>query len=208
MNDVMIDLETWGVNPGCGIRSIGGVFFDPKSEQTGAEAYCNVDRESCRVAGLREERKTLDWWERQSAAAKEALQTNPIPVYDALERLNRWLLNNCEDVKQLRLWCHGAIFDEPITSAAMRILYIEPVWQFYNVRCTRTLYEAYGLDPRTVGRLGTHHNALDDARHQVRCVQMAHLLQTSMLERAAWREPEEQPPRSWLSRAIFWERSR
>ena len=39
---------------------------------------------------------------------------------------------------------------------------------------SQALYHAAGLDPKSVPRDGTHHNALDDALHQVRCVQRAH----------------------------------
>jgi hypothetical protein len=30
------------------------------------------------------------------------------------------------------------------------------------------------FNPRTVRRMGTYHNALDDAKHQVECVYRAH----------------------------------
>ena len=41
------------------------------------------------------------------------------------------------------------------------------------VRDTRTAYDLARLDPKTIPREGTHHSALDDAHHQVRCVREA-----------------------------------
>lgn len=39
---VMLDLETWGTRPGCDIRSIGAVVFDPVSDELAALAQADI----------------------------------------------------------------------------------------------------------------------------------------------------------------------
>lgn len=46
MNNVMLDLETFGTQPGSVIRSIGAVVFDPFSDKLGKEFYVNMWRTS------------------------------------------------------------------------------------------------------------------------------------------------------------------
>ena len=43
MTHIMVDLETWGTAPGCDIRSIGAVVFDPVAGTLGATFYVNVE---------------------------------------------------------------------------------------------------------------------------------------------------------------------
>ena len=73
MNDVMLDLETFGTRPGCVIRSIGAIVFDPYSTQTGETFYCNVTREDQERLGLHVDPNTEAWWGRQTKDARDAL---------------------------------------------------------------------------------------------------------------------------------------
>ncbi len=71
------------------------------------------------------------------------------------------------------VWSHGANFDEPLWTAAAAAVGQGVPWKFWNVRCTRTAFDLRNFDPKSIAREGTHHNALDDAKHQARCVQAA-----------------------------------
>lgn len=71
------------------------------------------------------------------------------------------------------VWSQGGNFDDPMLSAALRAVGLEPPWKFWNSQCTRTVYRLAGLNFNKIPRSGTHHNALDDAIHQVACVQRA-----------------------------------
>ncbi len=170
MNNVMLDLETWGTAPGCAIRSVGAVEFDPYGNSTGAEFYMNVSDESCAIAGFLRDDGTVEWWERQSQEARDALLVDPVGIYVVVQQFHQWFRTN----KGVFLWSQGANFDEVIWSAIARRLGQAPPWKFYDVRDTRTAYDMARFNARTIRRAGTYHNALDDAKHQVTCVQMSY----------------------------------
>lgn len=167
MNDVMIDLETLGTHAGCVILSIGAAMFDPHGDGHGSTFYVNIDRENAKTSGLRVEPETEAWWAKQSQAVKDALLVDPQPVVFALASFDAWFKGNGAKT----IWCHGANFDEPILSYCFWRLQQETPWKFWDVRCTRTLYDISGVDPRKMHRTGAKHNALDDAKTQIACVQ-------------------------------------
>ena len=57
----------------------------------------------------------------------------------------------------------------------MDALDVEAPWKYWDVRDTRTIYELARFDLRSLKRSnGVHHNALDDAKHQVIGVQQSY----------------------------------
>lgn len=170
MNHIMLDLETWGTRPGFAIRSIGAVVFDLHSQALGAEFYCNVSRADCEAAGLKIDATTEAWWQRQSAAARAALEVDPVCLRDALWQFNGWWVQNRGEF----VWSHGANFDQPILEACYAVVGMQPPWSFWNSRCTRTLFDIAGIDGRKMAAGETKHNAADDARIQARAAQAAY----------------------------------
>lgn len=172
MEHVMVDLETLGTVPGCSILSIGAVFFDPLTEKLGDEMYAVILRQSCLEAGLHEDKDTLAWWSRQSPEAKRVLaeaemETVAYPLLKGLEEFNTF----CKLGKKTKVWGNGADFDNPILVAAYHAVGSKQGWAPYNGRCYRTVKNLFPQQ-KLVGRTGTHHNALDDAKSQA-----AHLIQ-------------------------------
>ena len=158
----MVDLETWGTNPGAAIRSLGAVMFD----ETGVHEtfYRNVDDESCLRVGLSKSKSTEDWWADQSKEAQAALLVDPQPIGDVLADFAKWWkANNARYV-----WGHGATFDPPIVEAAFDAFGLAAPWDFWNVRCSRTVLAMANRRPSRAG--GTHHNALDDAKAQAKAI--------------------------------------
>lgn len=176
MQHVMLDLETWGTRPGCALRSIGAVSFNLYSA-IGDEFYRNIDDDSCGEAGLIYEDSTIAWWKKQSPESVAALAVNPQPLKNVIADFHNWFRDQGGEF----IWSHGGNFDEPIWSAAAYIAGQQTPWKFWNARCTRTAYALVGFDPHSITRTGTYHNALDDARYQVQCVQAA----MRMLDRGA-----------------------
>lgn len=170
LSNVMIDLETWGKWSGCAIRSIGAVEFDPYSDKIGQTFYANILDETCVRAGLVKDASTVEWWSKQAAQAQKVFDQSPVSLDTAIVDFKRWW----RAVRGVFPWSQGANFDQPILEAAMRAVGEEAPWKFWDSRCTRTAYDMGGLNPRTIRREGTHHNALDDAVHQARCVQAAY----------------------------------
>lgn len=185
---IMVDLETWGLTPGSDIRSIGAVVFDPIAGTLGDEFYVNVEnpvREDARPqfsdpADPNADRRyplfrdpgTVTWWGDQSAEAQAAF-ANPVDLGEGLVEFVVWWakqqggLHNYAEYATF--WAHGPHFDEAILSACFRATGFDGVpWNYRAPRDTRTIYEAAGgVD---IPFQGTPHNALDDAKHQARCV--------------------------------------
>jgi len=115
--DIMLDLETWGTHPGCDIRSIGAVVFDPVAglinhlaPQGGISQFyiaCNNpttphEQSYCEACGtewhdgdiprypLTRDPETVQWWNQQSPDAQAAF-ANPVDLRDACQRFGEWL---------------------------------------------------------------------------------------------------------------------
>lgn len=169
---VMLDLETWGRFPGCALRSIGAVRFDPEADSYADGFSANILISSCLNAGLKIEEGTEAWWSKQSPEAIMALLKDQIYLVKALENFTFFFkANNAK-----YLWSHGACFDVPILAAAYHAIGQEPPWNYYYVRDTRTLYDIVSFNPyttqsRSPGTIA--HKAFDDAINQARSVQKA-----------------------------------
>lgn len=169
MNNVMLDLETLGTKPGCVILSVGAVMFDPRGNGWGDSFYANVDKQSCLDAGLKTEQSTIDWWAKQSQEAQDALLVDCQPLEKVANDFGAWFSKNSGK----KIWSHGACFDIPLMVSALQAVSKEVPWKYSNVRDTRTLYELAMFDPKSIHPVGVAHNALDDCRFQVTCVQSA-----------------------------------
>ena len=162
---VMIDLETMGTRPTAPIIAIGAVRFD----RTGItdKFYMNIDLESAVDIGLAVvDPKTVKWWMTQSDAARSVLQEDAKGITTALLAFQEWLgpEAGCEGV-----WGNGVGFDNVLLSEAYQRLGLTVPWPFWADRCYRTMKNLY---PQIeLERVGTHHNALDDAASQA-----AHLI--------------------------------
>ena len=168
--ECMLDLETLGVRPGSAIRSVGAASFELGGDGAVDTFYVNVRSMSCWVAGLTVDKSTLDWWEKQSPAARDALKTDPRDLAEVVDSFHRWYTSSgCAGI-----WCQGAGFDEVLWGRAAGAVGRAVPWKYWQARCTRTIYHVASFDPNSVPREGVHHGALDDALHQVRCVQAAY----------------------------------
>lgn len=173
-NHVMLDLETWGTEPGCAIRSIGAVIFNPFDDEAPRSTYyANITDASCEAAGLTRDPSTEKWWaeqQRDNPEALYALATDRIPLAVAAEQFNIWW----QTVGAQFVWSHGANFDEPVWRVAAKAVGYKIPWAFRSVRDTRTLFALAGFDFKMVPVVGTLHNALDDCKTQAIAVQRAH----------------------------------
>ena len=166
--DVMVDLETVGNKPGCGILSIGAVAFDSTSDQLGNEFYLVVNGQSCLDAGLHVDPDTLAWWNKQSPEARVVLtQSNDeAQSTDLRQALIEFgiFVQQFGGKKNVKVWGNGSDFDNAILAVAYNAVELDLPWMFWNNRCYRTLK---GIVPGPkLQRQGTYHNALDDAKTQ------------------------------------------
>jgi hypothetical protein len=157
---VMLDLETLGVRPGCKVLSIGAAVFGPAG--LGATFYTEMDVNT--QVRLEADQETLEWWIKQPPEARDRLFSNtrvrPTLAQGTAE-FAKWLYTVAPDAL---VWGNGADFDNAILAAAYNVQGHKQPWGVRNGRCYRTL-KALRPDIK-LERVGTHHNALDDARSQ------------------------------------------
>lgn len=172
---VSIDLETLSTSPAAVILAVGAYAI---CEETGnfVRFYrvCSTNSQPHRQI----DPSTLQWWENQSAEARKVLDeaTSPdaTPLDDVLDELTNWigLLGNTH---QVYVWGNGASFDVAILEHAYKSRSPFVPWDFRKVRDMRTLYDItlrLGLHDigKSIERVGTHHNALDDAEFQAQII--------------------------------------
>lgn len=187
---IMVDLETWGTTPGCDIRSIGAVVFDPIIRTLGDEFYINLDNPKgrwrngvfCpelakydheRMYPLFREPDTVAWWADQSAAAQQRLTSDPVDLAAGLRKFAQWW--NVHQGEDTTFWAYGPHFDEAILAAAYRAVDLPVPWHYRAPRDCRTAFDLAG-DPCRVDFVGVEHDALDDAKNQARRVIKAYRL--------------------------------
>lgn len=166
--DLMIDLETLDTSPTATILTIGAVRFDPFNNDVSNPAckklYLKVDIESCEHVGGTTSESVLEWWAFQSTEAQdEAFSSRGrVSIEEAINRLYKFAWG------AKRVWSHGAAFDIPICEFYFQKVGRAIPWKYYEVRCTRTLFDI-GVDPARPPVL--KHHALEDAWNQVIGVQ-------------------------------------
>ena len=173
---LMVDLETMGKKPGAPIVSVGAVFFDPASGMTGAENYQVINLESSMSFGARPDASTILWWLKQSPEARSAIVVDDtVGLVEALEQLLDFIAENAANgSKNVQLWGNGSSFDCSLLEAAFELAdtpFPIPHWNYRDVRTVVELGKAVGLNARyDILFEGEQHNALAEARHQVKYV--------------------------------------
>lgn len=172
---LMVDLETMGNKSNAPIVSIGAVFFNPNTGNTGAEFYTAVSLESSMLLGGVPDAGSIIWWLKQSPEARSAIaMADTMPLIDALELFSDFISENSDAGPDVQVWGNGASFDNVILRSSYDRANIECPWKFRNDRDVRTMTElgkAIGVNPRyDIPFDGDIHNALSDARHQVKYV--------------------------------------
>lgn len=161
MKHIVIDLETLGTGSDAVILSIGAVLMNGTTIKK--QLYTNVNLQSCLDAGMSIDGSTIEWWFKQSDAARKALFVGGITA----EKLTEWFEGiynffDQEDCKEpILIWGNGATFDNVILSNLYRRFCKKRPWDFRADRCFRTVK---ALFPQLeVPEEETAHNALCDA---------------------------------------------
>ena len=169
-NHVMIDLETMGNDNDAVICSIAAVGFGKAKGLVGTapnmEFYQRVNW-SIPQPGRSFTPSTVHWWLKQDCAAQDEI-TEPANALNVVLKDLREFLKGIPDV---RVWGNGATFDISILTDAFKKEQILIPWEYRNVRDLRTLREVSGVE-KYPPFIGSAHNALDDARFQIACVEM------------------------------------
>ena len=161
MNHIMIDIETLGTRSNSVILSIGVIEFDSSSITNGFEAVIDID--SCLQHGLIVEGGTIQWWMKQSDAARDIFRQNGEALPDALKRLTQHI--NWQDSL---VWANGTDFDISILSNAYHKCSMPTPWEYNAVRDYRTIVKTM---PVNKVQPTIAHSALADAIAQAQTLQ-------------------------------------
>ena len=169
---LMLDLETLDTATTAIVLSIGVAAFDPNNieEPPRPLFYRALNVGSQRDVGRTESRETREWWAKQSPEARTVLSEPTHFIHHALDEFAKLDWANVKGV-----WGNGSDFDLGITRSLHESFGLTVPWAYWNARCYRTvraMHESlHGPNGPQADRLGTHHNALDDALHQARNLQ-------------------------------------
>lgn len=149
---IMLDLETLSLNPDAKVLSIGAVKFNSCGILD--EMYANIDDKGGHVS-----HDTVMWWMEQSEEARSSLYASAtirgVQLQNSLYKLMEWFDGHT-------IWGNGASFDNVILRNLCMRYDVNP-WPSYMDRCYRTWKQG---KPKLTDRVGTFHNALDDAKSQ------------------------------------------
>ncbi|HCT5209281.1 exonuclease [Enterobacter hormaechei] len=173
---LMIDIEAFGKKADSPVVSIGAVFFDPSTGNTGSEFYKVISLESAMASGGVPDASTIIFWLKASPEARsELVMDDAIPLDDALLQLNEFIGENAVNgPDSVQVWGNGATYDNVLLEASYDRTGIPCPWKFWNNRDVRTIVElgkAVGCKPRyEIPFEGEPHKAISDALHQVKYV--------------------------------------
>lgn len=158
--DISLDLETLATTPDAVILAIGIV------DSNGTTLALAPSVEQQVAGGRRVEDATLQWWWRQGAEARAALE-GPTSRVGETQKMVRHYFAGLRG-HDYRVWGNGPSFDCEILAS---FLGGKP-WPFHQERCVRTAREILGR--RTQPRIA--HSALCDAEAQLEDVRLYRLL--------------------------------
>lgn len=183
--DVMIDLETLSTGPDAHILTFGAIKFRRDATTLPLEEmdtfYRRISFASNDDIQAHKSSETICWWVKQSAEARrEAFASEErVPLADALREFAEWFgdtksdRTECNSTKSGRtkcIWSHGSSFDITIITEAFRKCKINPPFEFWMVRDTRTAYDLFNVKLRDFIDTKRAHHALYDCYHQIQAL--------------------------------------
>ena len=174
--EIMIDLETLGINKKAPILSIGACSYD--KDNIYSKFYVDLNWVKQIDSGVRlVDGNTIKWWLKQSDSARKAItKDDVISAKDGLLKFVEWYEGECKadtfgTDKSPVVWAKGPNFDIAMLESFFADYGTRVPWHYRNVNCVRTMerFHGKGLD---LDFKGTEHNALDDAIHQAKEMQI------------------------------------
>lgn len=168
----MVDIETLGIKNNAPVMSLGAVLFNSGGMYD--RFYIRFNVEGQIDSGIRKvDGQTIKWWMSQEGAAQKVFSEQAIDTKAGLEFFitfyKETLLKYGLENKDLKVWGNGPTFDMTIMESLFEDYGLKAPWYFRGIRDLRTFKE-FVYDGSQTERVGTHHNALDDAEYQAQVV--------------------------------------
>lgn len=180
--NIMMDIETTGIRPGCRVVSIGLAEFHISNGNETIGGTTTIYPSLTDQVGTDDE-GTMRWWSTQPHEARSVFADNHIngvTVKEAFEAFKEFIqdavdrhksLNGGVDEVKVCIWGNGATFDNSIVQRMFEAKGYPVPWNTFGDRCYRTVFNMLGRP--SLKRDGIHHNALDDAIYQAQCLMYA-----------------------------------
>ncbi|XBS71122.1 3'-5' exonuclease [Acerihabitans sp. KWT182] len=195
INNITIDIETLDTKPSAVILSIGAFAFDitnvtetqaliitaaqeDRPIYTPRAFYGLIDTFDQLMRCRSVTRETQQWWYKQGAGARAALEGERQTLADQLLNLSSWIAQH----REARIFFRGTDFDGSILEHAYRMCGMECPWSYNGKRDVRTYIDAMTHSMR--GYLKDHqpcfsvvkHHALHDAMSDAEQMAVAYQL--------------------------------
>lgn len=169
-NNIMIDLETFGVRKDAVVVSVGAVGFNLSAPfPLGDTFHMALNIYEQQRKGRIIDPSTMAWWFEQSIEARAAIvrqMREAQPTAEVLVRLSSFVHQHGDGVK---VWAKGANFDIALLESLYEMHDLPKPWKYNNVRCTRHATD-FMIGPDNPPD-GLAHDALSDAMWQAQQLQ-------------------------------------
>lgn len=166
-NELMIDIETSGQNPGCKVLTIGAFGFDRDGKQV--EFYRRFSVMKLLEEGFKDDVATMDWWRTKDKEVFNEAFAGTADPKEGIADFKAWCYENFKMGKNdgFKAWCNGLDFDFPILKAFFAHFGFHFPWKFWDQYDYRTVKNLFPII-KDSERNGEAHNALEDAKAQMR----------------------------------------
>lgn len=170
---IMIDIETLSTKVNAVVVSVAGIRFNLKNKFSENiddydTFYMRVDPKTCRQYNCVIDNDTMKWWKKQPIESQKEIFTpkNRHHIKTVLLELSKWFGKN----PNTRVFANSPNFDISILDYLYDKCKLKSPWKYWNVRCTRTVYELGGVNMRNVTLQGgdSSHHALYDCLKQIK----------------------------------------
>lgn len=175
LKHVMIDTETLGLTPGCVVRTVSLVEFEPATGKTGRKQTWVINLQDSIKAGFRIEAGSLKWWMMKSEEARKAFVATPEEETSLVSFVGEFVEWFKQYNGKVVLWNLQVDFDTALISPYLSYYYMyimrndsyELPWNRklrVDVRPFMEIYRALHTD------IKTPHTSIDDCMLQIEAV--------------------------------------
>lgn len=169
--DLMLDLETIGINPGVGLIQIAAVPFNVNTGEISKNIFSMAINMQHQIDnGFNFDVSTLKWWKRTNNDLFEKLSKDK-KTYNIVGKEFQSYFKTLDNYKNIRVWGNSARFDIGLLQGWYRraIGYdFQPFWNTWREMDVRSISALKPDIKSNMEFIGEKHNALDDCRHQIR----------------------------------------
>ena len=162
MNNIMIDIETLGTQPGSVLLSISAIRFDIETGQYSDTFYEKISLNDCLKKGLKIDGDTLKWWAKQDKNVFIDQLSGGEKLSKVLGSLSKFI------TKMDYVWGNSNRFDLGHIEFCYQLLNQSIPWRFSKERDVRTLVSFAPYIKEEMEFKGDKHNPIDDCKHQIR----------------------------------------